>query len=307
MGFTPKECKSPEEFWELINPKNPLGKNFPQELCDKILYRGQSDSKWGLAPSALRNFEKLGRLQNIMDYRNLINENFQTLKEFLIELTYLQNMPEGVPNVNINDIFSLIKCEGIIRDSKSLRKWPMDIYERISAIAQHRGTSTCLLDWSKYSYVAAYFATIGHLLQERNLEDVANFAIWVYVPINGNHDQIEIISLSSGEENLNAQKGSFIKIIQDITSKKNKILFDTLETLCKEEELYKITLDKKYSAQIQKDLDSHYINYGVLHPADGNKATINIQNRNKYNSNLANKKSFQFYIDLTADIEVKNE
>ena len=36
-------------FWDLLSPENPL---FPNE--SQIIYRGQSDSSWGLIPSIFR-------------------------------------------------------------------------------------------------------------------------------------------------------------------------------------------------------------------------------------------------------------
>jgi hypothetical protein len=277
--------------------------DFPQELCDRILYRGQSDSEWGLAPSALRDFEKTGRIQDILNYQNQIRENFQSLKDFIVELTYLPKSSDEIITLNINEYFSKEDCEIIVRSSKELAQWPMDPYDKLSAIAQHRGTSTCLLDWSRYSYIAAFFASIGHIHNEQKFDKVAEIAIWVYVPIRGINNRIKIIDLFSREENLKAQKGSFIKIIQDISKRKKEMFFDTIETVCKEDELYKVTLSKNFSKEILQYLEKYNINYAILHPADGNGATMNIKIRRLCKTSSADRKTDTLVLDMNKDVE----
>ena len=46
-----KECKTAEELWEYMAPTNTI---FGQ--MDKVLFRGQGDSKWDLIPSILRDY-----------------------------------------------------------------------------------------------------------------------------------------------------------------------------------------------------------------------------------------------------------
>jgi hypothetical protein len=55
-----------------------------------------------------------------------------------------------------------------------LKAWPSIEYYDLIALAQHHGLSARLLDWSRRSYVAAYFAASDAL----SMDDAGELALW---------------------------------------------------------------------------------------------------------------------------------
>jgi hypothetical protein len=63
-----------------------------------------------------------------------------------------------------------------IFDIKKGETWPPSLIYPVLAAAQHHGVPTCLLDWSKRSFVAAYFAASAAL---QDLPSSKELAVWV--------------------------------------------------------------------------------------------------------------------------------
>src|SRR5579863_5919545 len=96
----------------------------------------------------------------------------------------------------------------------------LDLFE-LMALAQHHGLPTRLLDWSKRSYVAAYFA-VSSVLEKldkndhNNAESNDRVAVWVLnVARQALFKELEIVRVpGSNNANIAAQAGMFTLLRQ---------------------------------------------------------------------------------------------
>ncbi|MDC8804201.1 FRG domain-containing protein [Halomonas pacifica] len=85
------------------------------------------------------------------------------------------------------------------------QSWPPQEIHHALAFAQHHGVPTCLLDWSRRSYVAAYFAASSALAGEP--KEGQRIAIWA---LDRRSSDIRVIEApGSTSPNLAAQSGVF--------------------------------------------------------------------------------------------------
>ena len=127
---------------DALRPSHPFWQaNDPQDW----LFRGQRDASWALTPSALRNIAA--------------DNDSQVAQEY----------------AQVSRFYRLADAQGLARpgDSPALEEsltgpswpaeapWPSRETYAISALAQHFGVSTRLLDWSRKSLVGAWFAAEG--------------------------------------------------------------------------------------------------------------------------------------------------
>ncbi len=198
--YIEKICKNLEVFWGLLSPEKTLKPN----KCN-FIYRGQRNSDWGLVPNVLRQGSNnpvkrmFGNIET--GCRSQILAEFIILKEF----------------VNQCDLLGL----RIINDSVALRKnhlntkninpakWPSEHLLEIMALAQHHGVPTRLLDWSKRSYVAAYFAASSALRNRSLWIDNECLAVWALdIECIGLYKNISIVNVPGAtSKNLASQAG----------------------------------------------------------------------------------------------------
>jgi hypothetical protein len=178
-GYSIIDCSSAEELWELLAPKE-LG-------VHKTIYRGQAEADWKLIPKVLRKhsigettFESfIGTYvaQKILTVEMQITEEINLLSRFVEEC---DRIGIAIPNDSVSRRRKALNKNGTGRDRFQLipAKWPDDDWTDIMALAQHHGLPTRLLDWSRRSHVAAYFAASDALTRRVKWETDSRLAIW---------------------------------------------------------------------------------------------------------------------------------
>ncbi|MCK4797287.1 MAG: FRG domain-containing protein [Spirochaetes bacterium] len=299
--FITIECKTVQEFWDRLSPEKPLKKD-----PSKFIYRGHADSSWDLLPKVLR---KKNEYSKIIYNKDSLTAEYQVLLELII----LNNFVNGcdliglqIPNdspkfreehldTNKNDLYF-----------KNPKEWPnKELYELMS-LAQHHGTPTRLLDWTKRSYIAAYFACAEaiSLINRKDFDiNKKEIAVWAldielrylyYTYKDKTHIyKFDILKVpGSNNKNLSAQNGLFtLQRYEEVERGKNFEYYG-LEEIFKslpDSPLSKITLPAKYSKDVLYKCDLYGINAATLFP--------NYNGVSKYVSDKINSEKFKYLND----------
>lgn len=199
IKFKTYESTSASEFLKLLTPGE-----YEIEK-QQFIYRGQANHLWKLEPSALR---RNGQLTT----RSLFGTAIPTPKEqahfeALVLRRFLRACDLSglvVPGYS-RDLQS--RLEDIV-ESKMESGWPDPVFDEPLAVAQHYGVPTRLLDWTRRSFVAAYFAASSALQQSEPPEKIA---VWALNTLKRRDwDKVSLVSLPGGTAaNLAAQSGLF--------------------------------------------------------------------------------------------------
>lgn len=188
------------------------------------MFRGLKSGTYDLLPSILRHGLDIENRLEEDTYRVLINDS-----EGVSQSEFLRRTLEFI---NLRSFFNYCDFNGLrlpdvgrIReqlyyDSKILypqlytEEWiPEDLWE-LTALAQHYGLETRLLDWTQDIDIAIYFAIHQEPIlseEEKNKEESQYVAIWsLNTSVAQNIPSLNIIRPAySGNPNLAAQKGLF--------------------------------------------------------------------------------------------------
>lgn len=210
----------------LIDYLSPLSKTlWPR---GQFVFRGQPCSTYELIPSTLRDTGKMA-LSNVIttEYKN--GEILQVFFEIQILRAFLKgcdasgvSIPGDSPQVRA-EIDSL-RWELV--DLSRGERWPPPTLYPVLAAAQHHGVPTCLLDWSRRSYVAAYFAASAALHDPPKSGQIAIWALDLsQYSLLGDLD-LGLVEVPGGTSpNLAAQDGVFtVSIRRDHTRNKSEII-----------------------------------------------------------------------------------
>lgn len=296
MPYNEIQCKNADEFWDLLDPRNPLRLNLPIEESQKLIYRGQANSEWSLVPSSLRKFNN-DKISNKYA-EEIVEIEFNNIKDFILHLSFKQSINQILPTIDVDTLFDNDYFNNQFKDC--LSNWPNKEYYPLVALAQHHNIETRLLDWSKYSYIAAYFASTPHLWNDD--KNVDFIAVWVYMPNNSSRISIKELPLSS-DKNMNSQLGCFTLVEQKMEIG-SLFIIETIDDVSSEEYLWKIKVHKNQVPSILQICSLHQIHAGSIYSSRGLYSVSEAcKEKNRWNEMMGNIKELSIFSDTNQPIE----
>lgn len=198
-----EEFADAEDFLQALSPLDQA--RWPERT---YIYRGQPDAKLPLTASARR---QNGRITAKVIYGD---EKVEGLTQVAFEIDVLQRFLDSCDRSGLSVAGDSAQLRSYL-DAKftemamNPEQWPPHALHQVLAVAQHHGVPTCLLDWSRRSYVAAYFAASAALSSQ---EEVDKLAVWALKarPGIGLSGPVSVVELPGGtSQNLAAQAGVF--------------------------------------------------------------------------------------------------
>jgi hypothetical protein len=220
------DCHSAHEFLDALSP---IGSHFKDTTPSEAwLFRGQGQD-YLLIPSAFRNPDKLSILLN----RKINGHKERGLAErnAVIQFFRIADKRGLVVPDDSQALRSIIETLNSDRGNQFIGTGYDDwhIYSRalsLTALAQHYGIPTRLLDWTMRSFIAAFFAAEDAIKHRTEYDRTSVLVVWAFLfPALGKHDAlfqqndpIRIVTAPSATNpNLKAQQGVFTLLNQHYT------------------------------------------------------------------------------------------
>lgn len=216
----PIACATAEEFIEALSP---IGNYFKAvKPLGEWLFRGQG-ADLPLVPSAFRQrgTEKLTQLsgRQIDNYgQRMLAERDALIRFFEIADRRGLVLPDD--SQELRSTLEILNSErGDLFVERGYQEWqPADKALSIMALAQHYGLPTRLLDWTKRSWIAAFFAADSAYHNRTRNQPSDVMVVWAfYFPFIGKHDSLGrhtdpirvVTAPTATNPNLRAQQGVF--------------------------------------------------------------------------------------------------
>jgi hypothetical protein len=198
-SYQTHHAKTAKDFLDLLGPTT----NEWSEVA--YIFRGQADHNWKLEPSAFRTSGIL--TSKSFTGQDLVVANQQRRFEAKVLRRFLDACDlSGLSVPGYSRAADNLLDKHL--DGNANLAWPEELFDETLAVAQHYGIPTRLLDWTRRSFVAAYFAA-SSARQLPNPPDM--IAVWgLSITHKSFWTNIDLIKLPGGTAaNLAAQSGLF--------------------------------------------------------------------------------------------------
>ena len=184
------------------------------------VFRGQEDASWGLVPSARRaeRFRPAGE-RAPTGVRATLGEQIVAELEWALGFWRYADV-QGLPVPELPSAW----VRGGARAAADVppTAWPHPDALPLLALAQHHGVPTCLLDWSRKPWVAAYFAAASAAREEGE----GDLCVWAlrrrchgrsaldHVGVRARRSVMVVHAPRAAIPNLHAQSGLFTAVVE---------------------------------------------------------------------------------------------
>lgn len=313
-------CTSADDFLEAISPRSAHLSGAVDRWPHFFVYRGHADDRWQLIPKALRLEQKILGMWGFGSVIETIDSNDST--KSIGSFFYQDNpQPTGLWGIReqvdaewhmLKRFFEFADINGLPlpEDSQTLRQllletslilepaeaegWPRTEFLSLLALGQHYGLPTRLLDWTRSSFVAAYFAAEEAARKQRDGDkdfDATHLSVWAFNRLKPRlHPRhaareppwIEIVTApAAGNPNLYAQKGLFTLFRSDRLTEIDRRSIDEilLEAQLYRYELFHFTLPVTQAADLLRLLSYQDITAATVYPGYGGAAKAVFEER----------------------------
>lgn len=281
IGWKTIATSSPKELLDALSPDAEWFGGRPQAW----IYRGQENADWTLPPLAFRASELLYhplRQDPFERWTTAIQveaELFAVTRFFDIADARGLRLPEDSQSLRL----TLRHLNNRWLPNAALSLWPPHEIWSLLALAQHHEVPTRLLDWTRHSLTAAYFAARPNVKEPKS----ADMAVWAYntyphaladlaARLANTVSPIELITAPYADNpNLRAQRGVHLLLndkasVAPSSPAERYDFADHLPSLGRPLPgtfpLLKFTLPNQYAPELLAKLAAHEVNASVLFP-----------------------------------------
>ena len=274
-----------EEFINTVLPDGTIGKKL-----SGYIYRGEGSEKFKLLPSALReeNINKLREQDGLRLFKHNDTEWLQVFTEYRILRRFYQIANDSGLKVHGDELMAKYYFDDVAPEflfTEREKIWIKPELAELTALAQHYGVTTRMLDWSKDLFVALYFACIDGMkrLGEGKKDSIVLWAIDAKA-IQTNEQHLYtcgedtcplkfVVPPYYSNQNLKAQKGvlSYWQITANFDDNKVvdrtplNILIEDIRSF-QENGMYKFKLSNQYSLDLYRWLKRFGYTAAYIYP-----------------------------------------